>query len=125
MFLDKEGNVWLSTIDDGLLKVVFRDHEVLSATTLGEDLRDVKRAGESILSFSFSNLNIYSNNLDLIVSIPFEFQQDKHLIAFDNEIYVFETRMIRKFDIWWEEKIRTEYSLRKKSVTAIGRNIYI
>lgn len=124
-FIDKEENIWLGTVNDGLLKVVDSDFEILSSPAFSEDLRHVSMAEENIFSFSFSSLNIYNNELDLINSTSFEFEQDRHLLTVDSEIYVAGTRMIRKFDISGVETNRNEYALRKKAVSVIGSNIYI
>ncbi len=124
-FIDKEKNIWLSTVNDGVLKIINYDFEILSAEDFGEDLRDVKQLGESILSFSFSHLNIYNNSLELVSSIPFEFEQDRHLLLVDEDIYIVDYSLIRKFDINGEERGVDESSVLLKVIDKIDEHIYI
>ena len=124
-FIDTEENIWLSTVNDGLLKIVDQNFDVLAVAEFGEDLRDIKTVAEKILAFSFSCLNIYDNNLDLIKSIPFEFDQGRHLLVIDDEIYVIDSKYIRRFDGYRERKKKRSLNSKIKFVKSIGSETYL
>ncbi len=124
-FVDDEENMWLSTINDGLLKIGNQDFEVLEEAEFGEDIRDVKIVGDEILAFSFSSLNIYNDNLDIIKSIPFEFDQGRHLLVIEDELYVVDSKYIIKFDGYRERKKEKNYNSDIKYVKSIGSEAYL
>lgn len=124
-FIDNENNLWLSTINDGLLKIINDDYNILPRRGIGKDIRDVKIFSDKILSFSFSNLSIYDYNFDLIKNIPFEFDQFKNLASFDNEIYVFDAENIRRFNADGNETSNAKMDILQKVVMHLENKMYI
>jgi len=124
-FIDNEKNIWLSTINDGLLKIINHDYDILPRRGIGKDLRDVKVFNDKILSFSFSNLSIYDYNFDLIENIPLKFDQYKNLASFDDEIYVFEAKSIKRFNGDGHETNIAKMDILQKAVMPLENKIYI
>ena len=92
IFKDAEGTLWVSTVNDGLLKIFIEDFRILPKVENGEEIRDLIIVNSHIIALSYSNIVMYNKHLEIEKNIALNRSSDKSIIAVDNKVYLYEKK---------------------------------